>query len=399
MIPIYLQNTVQNNNHAVNALIDLLVDEIASARSDANSSFRSASVDPRFNFNNTDICGTLFDITKFIPLWVLKEKTERINNGEEIFTIYDFLQKYYDWLYCDNQSGAQYSLSKNILDLIDIRKTKENLIENLYNVYAQSFNGVFESSTLDVGRSELEKFLISIRKNFYHRKGTEDGIRKLLTTLFVIDERDIEIEIPKQFILRLNGGKFTDDNLNFTFRTGTGDTGGYLEKGDLSGSYLNFSRLHDTNWFHDYSYLLFVGTNYNDNDDLEELYRKSNHPIGTHLIFGKQLSDFESVQPNVVVGTICEYPMLRNYAPYSLNITYGALGNIDGNTFYGLTACIGCCGASFSGFTGPTHRFPSWTQTITESVFGNINIQDFITLCYEGLTSPNENLLNCNGCN
>jgi hypothetical protein len=397
MIPYLIQDAVLNNNHAVNALIDLVIQEIESTQNKSSSATRLVENDPRFNTNNTETCGTLFDITKFIPLWVIKEKTEREGNGETVLTIYDFLQKYYDWLYCDNSTGGQYGLSNNILDLIDIRKTKENLIQNLYAVYAESFTGIFDSSSLTVGRSELEKFFIGIRKNFYHRKGTEDGIRKLLTTLFVIDEADIEIEIPKQFILRLNGGKFADSN--FTFRTGTGDTGSYLEKGDLSGSYLNFSKFHDTTWFHDYSYLVFVGSNYNDNDDLEQVYRASNHPAGTHLIFGKQLSDFQPAEPDDEVGTICEYPMLSNYAPYRLNVTYGSLGTINGYTFYGITSCVGCCGASYSGFTGPTHRFPNWNQLITEDTFGNINIQDFIILCYaDGFTSPNENL-SCTGCN
>jgi len=397
MIPIYLQNTILNNNHAVNNLIELLTEEILTTQNKSTSASNILKNDQRFNTNNLETCGTLFDITKFIPLWIIKEKEERENGGESVLTIYDFLQKYYDWLYCDNFTGAQYGLSKNILDLIDVRKTKENLIKNLYSVYGESLTGIFDSDSLDVGRTELEKFFIGIRKNFYHRKGTEDGIRKLLTTLFVIDKADIEIEIPKQFILRLNGGKFADSN--FTFRTGTGDTGGYLEKGDLSGSYLNFSRLHDTNWYHDFSYLVFVGPNYNDNDDLEEVYRKSNHPAGTHLIFGKQLSDFQPSEPDDESGTVCEYPMLANYAPYKLNITYAALGSINGLSFYGITSCVGCCGASFSGFTGPTHRFPNWNQLITEDSFGNINIQDFIILCYaDGITSPNENLT-CTGCN
>lgn len=397
MIPIYLQNTILNNNHAINALIDLATDEINQNVNDSVSSLKLLKSNQRFNTNNSENCGTLFDITNFIPLWIIKEKQLREDSGETVYTIYDFLQKYYDWLYCDNNTGAQYGLSNNILDLIDVRKTKENLIQNLYNVYAQSFTGIFNSNSLDVGRQELEKFLTGIRKNFYHRKGTEDGLRKLLTSLFFIDESDIEVEIPKQFILRLNGGKFADDN--FTFKTSQGDTGSYLEKGDLSGSYLNFSKLHDSTWYHDFSYIMFVGPNYNDNDDLEELYRLSNHPIGTHLIFGKQLSDFQPAEPDDEQGSICEYPMLKNYAPYKLNITYAALGSINGISFYGLTSCIGCCGASFSGFTGPTHRFPTWNQLITEDTFGNINIQDFIILCYaDGITSPNETLT-CTGCN
>ena len=397
MNPIYFKNTVLNNNHAINSLIELATSEILSTTVTNTSNIRLSEKDPRFNFNDVESCGTLFDITKFIPLWVIKEKQQKINSGESVLTIYDFLQKYYDWLYCDASTGAQYNLSKNILDLIDIRKTKENLIQNLYKMYAESFTGIFDSNTLDIGRPELEKFLIGIRRNFYHKKGTEDAIRKIFTTLFVVDESDIQIEIPKQYILRLNGGKFL--NTNFSFNTSTGDTGSYLDKADLSGSYLNFSRLHDTNWYHDYSYLVFVGDKYSDNDDAETLYRKANHPIGTHLIFGKQISDFEPSDPDSESGIVCEFPMLKNYAPYVIGATYPAIGTINGLSFFGLSSCVGCCGTSYSGFTGPTHRFPNWTQEITETIFGNINIQDFIFLCYsDGLTSPNDNLT-CTGCN
>ena len=393
MNPIFFSDAVKNNNHQINSLIDLLEDTI---QQQINNQKKDQIDDPRFNFNTEETCGTLFDISSMIPSWVVYEKQQRANQNESTLTIYDFIQKYYDWLYCDSSSGGQYGLSKNILDLIDIKKTKESLIKNLYGTYAPSFNKIFDSQTLNVGRVELENFFQNIRFNFYHKKGTEEGIRKILTTLFVIDEEDIQIEIPKEYILRLNGGKFYNENFNF--RTNVGDTGSYLEKGDLSGSYLNFSKLHDNSWFHDYSYLVYFGDKYNGNDDLEAVYRASNHPAGTHLIFGKQLSDFVPQSPEEDDGIVCEYPMLKNYAPYRLGSTYPALGSINGITYYGISSCVGCCGASFSGFTGPTHRIPNWSGTIIESIFNNINIQDFLVLCYtSGITSPNDNLT-CTGC-
>ena len=42
---------------------------------------------------NSSYCGTNFDITKYIPLWVVYEKQERIDNGESNpVSIFDFLQ-------------------------------------------------------------------------------------------------------------------------------------------------------------------------------------------------------------------------------------------------------------------------------------------------------------------
>lgn len=407
MLPYIQIAGITNNNHAVNDLLALLSsnsydgDNIQTTIDNADAASFQSKVTANFNFNNSGTCGTLFDITKFIPLWVVKEKNERENRGESTTTIFDFIQKYYDWLYCDGASGAQYGLSRNILDLIDIKRTKDNLIQNLYNTYAESATGVFDATTFSVGRAELEKFLTGIRSNFYHRKGTEDGIRHLLTTLFVIDDQDIQIEVPKQFIMRLNGGKFISGN--FHFRGGTGDTGDYLSRGDLAGSYLNGSVLQDSSWFHDYSYIVYAGENYQNNDEIANIYKNINHPAGTGVIFGKQLSDYVPVAPRDEDSTVCEYPLLKNYSPYSLFTFYGptlnSLGTINGFTFYGITSCIGCCGASYSGFTGPTHRFPSWTQNTSATQFQNINILDFILLCYDsGLTSPNETLT-CTGCN
>jgi hypothetical protein len=392
MNPLFFQSVI-NNNHLINELLSEVESIINDNQTQVSNSKKS---DPRYNFNNEQFCGTLFDISRMIPKWVIFEKEEKVGQNQPALTIYDFLQKYYDWLYCDAESGAQYGLSRNILDLIDIKKTKDNLIKNLYNIYGESFTGIFESDNLNVGRVELENFLQNIRSNFYHKKGTEEGIRKILTALFVIDESEIEIEIPKEYVLRLNGGKFFNEN--FSFRTNVGDTGSYLEKGDLSGSYLNFSRLPNNTWYHDYSYLVFFSDSY-DPSNLEKIYRKSNHPSGTQLIFGKQLSDFVPEQPDADEGTVCEFPLLKNYAPYALGITYPGLGTINGISFFGINSCVGCCGASFAGFTGPTHRFPNWTQNILEDVFGNINIQEFLFLCYgDGFTSPNDNLT-CTGCN
>ncbi len=214
--------------------------------------------------------------------------------------------------------------------------------------------------------------------------------------MFLIDEEDIQIEIPKEKILRLNGGRFYSPNFNFNITTGI--TGDYLTRGDLAGSYLNGSKLQDSDWFHDFSYILYAGPNYSNNNDLENLYRKSNHPAGIKLIFGKQLSDYIPNAPSDEDLFVCEYPLLKNYSPYVLGSTYPNLGSVNGFSYSGLTFCVGCDGVSYSGFTGPTHLFPTWAQTFSANTFLDINIQEFLTLCYDsGFTSPNE-ILSCDNC-
>ena len=395
MIPFIPYAGISNNNHAINLLVSLIDEDINSTRDIVGNFNLERNLLENFNFNSTESCGTLFDISKFIPQWVVVEKYNREANLQSTTTIYDFIQKYYDWLYCDAPGGANYSLSKNILDLIDIRKTKDNLIENIYKMYAGSFDDLF-TSDLNIARNQLENFLVNIRRTFYHKKGTEEAAKKLLTTLFLIDEEDIQIEIPKDHLLRLNGGRFYSENFNFNITTGL--TGNYLSRGDLAGSYLNGSRLQDGNWFHNHSYILYTGPEYSNNEDLERLYKKSNHPAGIKLVFGKQISDYVSPAPTDEDVTTCEYPLLSNYAPYIMGSIYPNIGQENGFSYAGIDSCVGCCGALYSGFTGPTHVFPTWTQNIISNTFFDINILDFLTLCYDsGLTSPNEDLT-CDGC-
>ena len=47
-------------------------------------------------------CDTQYNITEQIPDWVLQEKKERLENNQSTLSIFDFVQKYYDWLYCDS---------------------------------------------------------------------------------------------------------------------------------------------------------------------------------------------------------------------------------------------------------------------------------------------------------
>jgi hypothetical protein len=69
-------------------------------------------------------CPTQYDISNQIPLWVIYEKSDRELNGNSGISIFDFMQKYYDWLYCDSDSGAQYELGQRFLDIVDIDKTR-----------------------------------------------------------------------------------------------------------------------------------------------------------------------------------------------------------------------------------------------------------------------------------
>jgi len=337
-------------------------------------------------------CDTQYDITEQIPDWVLQEKKERLENNQSTLTIFDFVQKYYDWLYCDSPTGAQYQLSQDFLDLIDIDETKSEFLQKL----ATSFADGFVTSSLEqngglVKEENLREFLKNIRTSLYHKKTTEDGIRYFFTRLYGVDEESVNVEVPKKHILRLNGGRFYDES--FKFPSGTG---GYEEIGTLSGSYLNGSRLQDSNWIQDWSYLLKVGILFS---KYKENYLNIMHPAGIKVVFEKTLADYQGPTYDETVPVVCEYPLLRNYSAYGISFDYsGKTAGIyvngwtprpPGITFVGLTATIACV-SGYTGFSGPTHLFPSWTEQTDVFNFKGININTMLQLCYPAdLGSPN----------
>ena len=340
-------------------------------------------------FDNTS-CGTNYSIANQIPLWVVYEKQDRINAGNSGLSIFDFIQKYYDWLYCD-ESG--YELNTNLIDFIDIEKTRTVFLERLSQIYADGFDlkGLQHNGGL-ITSENLIKFIKGIRRNFYHKKTTEDGIRYLFKTLFGLTDEDVKIEVPKKNILRLNGGKFYDENFKFAGRTGSYDL-----LGTLSGSYLNGSRIQDGNWIQDWSYLLSVGIVAS---QYKKTYLDIAHPAGLKVVFEKTLADYQGPTYDETIPFVCELPRLSNYAPYGISFNYSGVtagitynsgwSGIAGITFIGLTYSTGCCGSAYSGFTGPTYLFPNWTEQTTVTNFKDLYIGTMLELCYPSeLGSPN----------
>lgn len=340
---------------------------------------------------NSSYCGTNFDITKYIPLWVVYEKQERIQGGESNpISIFDFLQKYYDWLYCDLPGGGEYSLSQRLLDLIDIEKTKKQYYKNFLFTFASGIDESFlEENGGAIQDQAFETFINGIRRNLYLRKTNLEAVIYFFKTLFSINEDNIRVYYPKENILRLNGGKFFHESFEFSGLTGT-----YSQIYSLSGSYLNFGRLQDSDWIQDYSYLLKVGV---DADLYSEIYKEVMHPAGLRVVFEKEMSDYEGPGSGDDSNLLCEYPTLKNYTAYRMGVTYNTIiGTTYGINLYGLTCCNGFSSGFTLGFTGPSYYFPNWNGTITASRFNDINIFDFFTMCYvSGFTSPNDGVT-CN---
>lgn len=396
MLSGYLNNSVKNINHTLATFLASIDEDFVTEFPVELQKSISSGLDPA-SFEAIS-CISNFDISKLIPNWVVAEKSDRIASGEtNVISVFDFLQKYYDWLYCDLDSGAQYSLSNNLMDVIDVQRTREEFLKRVYQVYFTSFpyDDVRNNTEIAFDVQKARDFIVNIKKNFHGRKTNIESINYFFTELFSVTEEDILVYFPKKDILRLNGGMF--NNTLFSFVSATGD----YERNNTLGSGLNVSRFQDNDWFHDWSYLVYLG-NTQDNVNLKQAYIESLHPAGLRLIFGKKISDYQGPGVSDEISVVCDLPMLKNYAEYSLTLAYGPIGAIYGITLYGLSGCTGCCGSFASpyatGFTGPTYVLPVWTGTITGNRIFDINIGAFINLCHDlGITSPNENK-NCTNC-
>jgi hypothetical protein len=345
-------------------------------------------------------CGRIYDISSQIPRWVRDEKDYKSSNGIDTTNIYDLVQLYYDWLYCDGVLGAKYNLSKKFTDIIDIDRCDSDSLEKLALSYAPGF----DISSLQryggiVKEQNLRNFLHQIRRTFYHKKSTEEGIKYFFITLYGVDEEDINIEVPKKNILRLNGGRFYNTDFNFPGATGT-----YDEIATLSGSYLNGSRIQDGNWIQDWSYLLSVGLS---SVSYKETYTNMVHPAGLRVVFERRLSDYQGPEFDENTSVICDYSLLRQYSPYQLSTDYRtysnnihiaagwtAYANTEGITLCGLPKNSGCNG--YTGFSGPTNLFPNWNSQYNTFNFFDINIETMLELCYPPtLGSPNSGIPAC----
>lgn len=344
----------------------------------------------------TDTCDTKKDITNQIPLWVVFEKEELEDAGKTPISIFDLIQKYYDWLYCDAEGGSEYQLGLKLLDLIDIDKTREAYVGRLAGIYA---DGLSSSSLVPYGgKIEVDNarnFIHSVRKNFHQKKTTIDGIRYFFKTLFAISQEDVKVELPKKYLLRLNGGRFYNEIFSFP-----GGTGSYDVLQTLSGSCLNFSRMQDGNFYQDYSYLLKVGIK---SSYYKDTYKTLAHPAGLKVIYEKTLEDYSGSQTDYDLSEVCERTFIRNYAPYGFSYDYtnDQIDFTQGKAIYGLKPCTGCDDASYGTLASPTFAFPNWANSnITGYNFKDIPLSYFFDLCYDNTetTSPNTGLT-CTECN
>ena len=360
------QQALQDNAEKLNIFFRLLQDQ------DTTSSSR-----------NCCESGTL-NIEKYIPSWIIQEKETK---GGDVLTIFDFIQKYYDWLYCSSDycGGSGYILEDKLLEVIDVEKTKELYYKKIFFSYFGDFDEneqIKDVNGLVIDNETVANFVKNIKTKFNSRKGSIDSLNLFFNKLFSVNLNDISITYPKEQILRLNSGAFSSQNSGFS--------------GNVQNGTFNNYRLQDGNWFQEYSYILHTGLTL-DISDYYSFYSRSLHPSGLKCILERRIEDYiiDPVDPDNSV-TMSQVQKIGNYSAYILGQTYNNNSTyeliVSGTTYYGLTYTVGCTlsGSSFGAI--PSYVFPSWTDGMTGyNKFTDIPILNMNTLYYTiNNTNPNK---------
>jgi len=302
-----------------------------------------------------------------------------------------FVQRYYDWVYTSNPSentdtqGNEYgsgyfTTTEDLFKLIDVDKisrtgtndeeyiANEDLRKQILNLllsqYAEGF-GEKLTSVISQSEKQISKFLSGIREEFYIKKGNLESIIYYFKTLY---GQTPEVDEPKKYILRLDGGVPEFASLETTDRS-------LLVSEPTLG--LGELVIQDSYWYQDYSYLLNVGADRIDDAD-QRRYLELAHPLGMKVFFNVTNEDY--IPPDDFDGEFGarENSILGNYHPYNLTMTSG------------LTYTTGCTfDLDSDGSSLPTFNHPSWSSEIVSGQsFGNINIGKFFFL-FPADESPN----------
>ena len=318
------------------------------------------------NENVPQSCSYPLNVRELFPYWL------RIaNEGNPL--IIGLTEYYYKWLSCNTSDINSLSFFR-LEDLVDVENIPEELIEHLVDTYLNSYPKK-EIQNGTVSPEKLKNIIDNVKVNLYAKKGASDSFKLLINEFFGVDPDKISVSYPKQYVLRLNSGRFE------WMRTSP------LEEQNLkqqeypeffkntTGSFLNYSVLYDNDLWQDFSYV--VNTPEVTVDQYTNTIRPLVHPAGTKDFFQIRFDLFNNDVQEEVQVTEYETPTIQNYALY----TIGSTGTI-GYSF-------GCSGA-YGGVTGqPSYLFPYWDEEIATYYiqgmsFGEINTGDFFTL-YPGV--------------
>lgn len=352
---------IQNKKYVTNA-------EIYGVDSSEDSAEFEAPVVPQLsaffapNENIPTNCSYPINIRDFFPYWL------RISNGGESVLI-SLTEQYYKWLSCNTSDINSLSFFR-LEDLTDLENIPEELIENIANTYLNSYPKQ-EIKNQTVTLDKLKNIIDNVKVNLYSKKGARDSFKLLINEFFGVDPDKISVSYPKQYILRLNSGRYEWMRTNpLEEQDVIGEEYPEFFK-NTTGSFLNYSVIYDNDLWQDFSYV--VNTPEITIEQYKNTIKPLVHPAGTKDFFQLRFDIFNNDVEDAFEIIEYETPTIQNYALYTI----------------GSTATIGYsfgCSGAYGGVTGqPSYIFPYWDEEISNYYiegmsFGEINTGDFFNL-------------------
>lgn len=383
-----------------------------------------------------DYCIAPTNVESQIPFWI----KQNYSNDESNNYFISFITEYYNWLYCGFKKEDVKLTPYDIEQLFNIDQVPDTFLDLFVKTYAPF---IAISSIKNEDRQNLRKFIRSIKTDFLIRKGTEGAYRYLLKTLFNVN--NIIIDYPKKYLLRLNGGKYSefswdyipnsiidlpssfDHNNPIQNDILAGDVGyNPNTRPNLFGSALNEAVLPDNNFWQEHSYILTSDASPEDAINYKDTVLAGTHPAGTIAFFEQYVSMGEVVIPSdqpqggIVQLDFSENPVIGRYLHFYPGITTDPSVNynydqtfyhtFDGITCSGINAYICTCCLSNcnplgpTGASGPQHYFPKWDNDVRAEIeipngtLGHMTIGSFLELrrLIASQPSPNYDLKTCN---
>ena len=134
------------------------------------------------------------------PNWLIKDVEENSS-----YKIIDFVQELYNWIY----SPEGLDLYPNFENLQNAFYTNEDSLRKIYSSLFTDFD--FEDFT---DLTSLREFLISNKKKFIEKKGTQNSIQYFLETFFGSQLNDYTIEYGVNDVFVLNSSNTNEDTLS-----------------------------------------------------------------------------------------------------------------------------------------------------------------------------------------
>jgi hypothetical protein len=396
--------------------------------------------------NNIDgqYCESSVFIENQIPFWM---KQNYGSDGSDNYFI-SFIKEYYNWLYCGYKEKDINLTPTDIEVLFDIEQVPDEFL----NFYVKTYAPFLSISIIDdENRQYIRGFLKSIKSDFLITKGTEGAYRYILKTIFNVE--NVNIDYPKKYLTRLNGGKFIDfswnlnqsiidlpenfDPRNPIVNDVLAGNRGYdpNTRPNLFGAALNESVLPDDNFWQEYSYILTSDATVEDVITYKDTILDATHPAGMLGFFEQYVPLGESILVSddpiggqittsnaeipVIGRYLLMYPNLMTEEPndpcelypdscspetewwltFDDQLTCDTLG-----VNYFCYCCVFSCDPEGGEFNAPQHRLPTWVPAIRNEVripngtLGHMKIESFLEMELQ-TSSPNTTLVSCNTAN